>query len=217
MNSPVYLYGDILEKTVQPGTGGAPVAVLVTGKVTGHGVDLDDQIVDPDWAKAALGEWFKRAGNIREMHRKDSAVGKALDLQPSADGDGFDVTARISDESAMRKVLDGVYAGFSIGIKRRLSDPPIVIPDRVAKGGRIRAGLIHEISLVDAPAYPDARVNNVEALWKMAGGETDELADDEPETEIEAEDAEKAVDGETVAATESTDADVTKATDPDSD
>ena len=169
-----YLYGPILEKRVESGPGGVPAAVLVTGKVTGSNVDLDSQIVDSTWAGAALADWYKRAGNIREMHAKDKAIGRAVDLRPAEDGDGYDVTARITVPDAVQKVLDGVLQGFSIGIGY-----PVVVPDKAAKRGRIKGGLISEVSLVDAPAYPDAKVSGMEVLWKMAGEDLDAIA---PET-----------------------------------
>ena len=53
--------------------------VMVYGKVTDATVDLDGQIADPVWSKAALAEWFERAANIREMHQP-SAVGKGIEL-----------------------------------------------------------------------------------------------------------------------------------------
>jgi hypothetical protein len=125
-------------------------SVVVYGKVTDATVDLDGQIADPTWSKAALGDWFERAANIREMHQP-SAVGKGLEL--TVDGDATYLKAKIVDPVAARKVTEGVYTGYSWGAKR-----PIVVPDpsKKAPGGIIKGGLIVEVSVVDQPANPSA-------------------------------------------------------------
>ena len=124
--------------------------VMVYGKVTDATVDLDGQIADPVWSKAALAEWFERAANIREMHQP-SAVGKGIEL--SVEGDATYLKAKIVDPVAARKVEEGVYTGYSWGAKR-----PIVVPDptKKAPGGIIKGGLIVEVSVVDQPANPAA-------------------------------------------------------------
>lgn len=144
---------------------GVPKALLVTGKVTGAGVDTDDQIVDPAWAREALGVWLERYGNIRVMHSKDPSAlaGVAVKLAPAADGDGLDLTSRITDPATIDKVLDGRLKGYSIGIGY-----PTLYRDAQAKRGRIRGKHVGEVSLVDAPAYPPARLHTMQAIYKLA-------------------------------------------------
>ena len=125
-------------------------SVLVYGKVTDATVDLDGQIADPSWSKAALADWFERAANIREMHQP-SAVGKGVELVQ--DGDATYLKAKIVDPVAVTKVTEGVSTGYSWVAKR-----PIVVPDptKKAPGGIIKGGLIVEVSVVDQPANPAA-------------------------------------------------------------
>jgi hypothetical protein len=69
----------------------------VEGYVSSADVDLDHQIVDPDWLKSELPTWLSSWGNIREQHRPDSAVGKAksVDLITAP---GPHLSARIVDD-----------------------------------------------------------------------------------------------------------------------
>lgn len=124
-------------------------SVYVYGKVADETVDLDKQITDLTWLAEALPEWHREWGNVREMHQP-SAVGvsKALD----AADDGFYLGAKIVDRDAVAKVREGVYKGYSIGIKG-----PVVVPDPVAKGGRIKGGKIVEVSIVDHPANENTK------------------------------------------------------------
>lgn len=121
-------------------------SIMVYGYASTDKVDLDKQIADPDWLKEALPEWYTLAGNIREMHQP-SAVGKAKDLQ--FDDTGPYLAAKIIDPLAVKKVEEGVYNGFSIGIKA-----PIIVPDPKATKGRINGGKVIEVSVVDYPANP---------------------------------------------------------------
>jgi hypothetical protein len=124
-------------------------SVTVFGKVTDETVDLDGQIVDPGWARQAMAEWFARWANIRAMHQP-LAVGVGTRLETREDG--IYLESRIVDPAEARKVREGVYKGYSIGIKG-----PVVEPDPRAPNGRICGGTVVETSIVDHPANESAR------------------------------------------------------------
>ena len=129
----------------------------VKGLATDATLDLDEQICDPEWLKTAMPKWME-IGNIREMHAS-KAVGKAMEMQAS--GSGYVVEAKIVDREASMKVEEGIYTGFSVGIKGAR-----VVKDASAPGGRIIAGHIVEVSLVDRPANPSAIIE----IAKTVGG-----------------------------------------------
>jgi hypothetical protein len=150
--------------------------LTVYGKATDDTLDLDSQICDPKWLDTAMPRWFKSGGNIREMHGP-SAAGIAKEYE--AKGDGHYINVLVVDPLAAKKVETGVYQGFSIGIKS-----PRVIQDSKAANGRIIDGQIVEVSLVDRPANPSAKL----ILAKAIEGETslvqvEEILDAVSETE----------------------------------
>lgn len=127
----------------------------VYGKATDTGEDLDKQGIDPAWLNKAMPDWYENWGNIRAMH-KPEAVGIAKDLQ--IEEDGFYIGAKVVDPTAVMKVREGLYKGFSIGIKS-----PIVVRDPRYKGGLIKGGKIVEVSLVDHPANERSKFTLVKA------------------------------------------------------
>ena len=134
---------------------------FVWGKVTDGSVDSDDQIVDPTWAKKAMAEWYDTGANVRQQHSTMLApAGKGVLLEHK-EGDGEYVKTKVVDANAIRLVDEGVYTGYSVGIAR-----PRIERDMKARGGRIVAGKIVEISLVDRPALPTAKF----AVLKAASG-----------------------------------------------
>lgn len=147
----------------------------VYGKATDDTLDLDSQICDPKWLNDAMPRWFKSGGNVREMHGP-SAAGIAKEYEAKADGHYIGV--HVVDAMAVKKCETGVYQGFSIGIKS-----PRVIQDTKAANGRIIDGQIIEVSLVDRPANPSAKL----ILAKTVEGEpslvqVEELVSEENET-----------------------------------
>lgn len=130
--------------------------LYVKGLATDDTLDLDHQICDPKWLDTAVPKWARTAGNVREMHQP-SAVGRAVSIEK--EGTGWYVEAKIVDESAAKKVEEGVYTAYSIGIKNAT-----VEKDGVAKNGRISAGEIVEISLVDRPANPSSSLSIVKTV-----------------------------------------------------
>lgn len=134
--------------------------LMVFGKATDDTLDLDSQICDPTWLDTAMPAWFKSGGNIREMHGP-SAAGVAKEYE--AKSDGHYIGVHVVDPIAVKKVENRVYQGFSIGIKS-----PRVVRDSKAANGRIIDGQIIEVSLVDRPANPSAKL----ILAKSVEGES---------------------------------------------
>jgi len=142
--------------------------LLVYGKATGPDLDLDEQICDRDWLKSSMPDWFEWA-NIREMHQP-IAAGVGIELE--AVGEDWWLQSKCVDPSTAKKIEDDVLKGYSIGIKNAK-----VIKDASAPGGRIVGGDIVEVSYVDRPCNPTAKM----AICKMAGGQLEpvEAADAE--------------------------------------
>jgi len=136
-----------ISKTVEQDDG----SLLVYGKATDGGLDLDDQRCDPTWLAEAMPAWFGTGtgvgGNIRAQHRSDSAVGKAIEHEAASDG--HYITAKIVDRDAIAKTRAGVFTGFSIGVRR-----PKIVKSPTAPNGLINGGMITEVSLCDRPANP---------------------------------------------------------------
>ncbi len=91
---------------------------------------------------------------IREMHGL-SAAGRAIEIDVDDDGVTH-VVAKIIDPNAIKKVRNKVYGGFSVGgriLKRDAKDRTVITEIELS-----------EISLVDRPAHPEARIS----LWKAA-------------------------------------------------
>ena len=124
--------------------------MTVYGKATDDAIDSDSQICDATWLDRAMPEWFKSGGNIREQH-SNIAAGVAKEYE--AKEDGHYISALVVDPVSVKKVKAGVLKGFSIGIKA-----PRVVRDTKAVNGRIIDGQIIEVSLVDRPANPNAKL-----------------------------------------------------------
>jgi phage head maturation protease len=125
----------------------------VWGYASTEAHDDQGEIVKRDALIAALGDYMRFA-NIREMHQL-SAVGVAREA--AVDDKGLYVGARIVDDQAWQKVVEGVYKGYSIGGRVTQRDP--------ADYKTITGLVLNEISLVDRPANPEA----VFDYWKAAG------------------------------------------------
>ena len=94
---------------------------LVSGWATLDNVDTQNDIVTAD---ASVRAFSRARGNLREMHKKDSAVGKIVSFKEDTFRDtkgnkhrGIFVTAYVSTgaQDTWEKVLDGTLSGFSIG------------------------------------------------------------------------------------------------------
>jgi len=132
--------------------------LIVYGKATGPDLDLDEQICDETWLKTAMPGWFEFA-NLREMHQP-IAAGVGIELEQQ--GDDWFLKSRCVDPNTAKKIEAGVLKGYSVGIKS-----PKVVKDADAPGGRITGGDIVEISYVDRPCNPTAKM----AIAKAAGAD----------------------------------------------
>lgn len=181
-----YAYAaDITKAERDPDTGD----LMVYGKATGPDLDLDGQICDPKWLKTAMPAWFQWA-NVREMHGA-VAAGVGVELEGD-DAANYMLLSRCVDKSAAEKVEKKVYKGYSIGIKNAQ-----VVKDIKAPGGRIVGGEIVEVSYVDRPCNPTAKMAIAKGAGLAEDGETIEVEDDAltdpvdlgpveaPETEVE--------------------------------
>jgi phage head maturation protease len=117
---------------------------LVFGYASTEMLDSQGEIVRKEAIEAALPDYMRFA-NIREMHQP-SAIGVAKEAE--LDGKGLHLAAKIVDDDAWRKVVEGVYKGFSIGGR---------VTARDSSASHVITGVdLLEISLVDRPANPEA-------------------------------------------------------------
>src|SRR5215471_2304128 len=138
-----YVYfGDVLDKRRDDAGN-----LLVYGKAAGDDLDLDAQILDPDWLAGAVPEWFDSGANVRLSHDMHRPVGKGTEHEVKSDGHWL--MSKVVDSDAQRLVDEDVLTGYSVGIKN-----PRIRKDARAPNGRIVGGQIIEISLVDRPANP---------------------------------------------------------------
>lgn len=114
----------------------------ISGYATTPAEDLDGEIISLDAVKKAL-PGYMQWRNVREMHTA-SAVG--VTKEANIDSKGLYLSAKIVDDAAWTKVVEGVYNGFSIGGKK------------LTKIGNTITELdLIEISVVDRPCNPECR------------------------------------------------------------
>ncbi len=132
---------------------------LVYGYATTEALDAQGEVVKREAIEAALPAYMRFA-NIREMHQL-SAVGIAKEAD--FDDKGLYVKAKVVDGEAWAKVKEGVYKGFSIGGR---------VTARDAADRKLITGVeLHEISLVDRPANPEAMIE----AYKIWGETTQKI------------------------------------------
>lgn len=142
--APELFFGLPIQKTEKAADG----SLLVYGKATDASLDLDEQIVDPDFARRALKEWFGDWANIRQQHSgalPPAGVGVELDDRD----DGQWLKSKVYEPGAVKQVEQGGYKAYSVGIAR-----PRIVRDAKAPNGRVVDGIVVEVSLVDRPANP---------------------------------------------------------------
>ncbi len=142
---------------------------LVYGYATTEALDAQGEVVKRVAIEAALPAYMRYA-NIREMHQL-SAVGvaEAADL----DEKGLYLKAKVVDDEAWAKVKAGVYKGFSIGGR---------VTGRDADDRKLITGVeLHEISLVDRPANPEAMID----AFKIWGGPVEKIGARNSQADLE--------------------------------
>lgn len=136
---------------------------LVSGIATAENVDRQGDIVDYETAKAFFTNRDLWPGNIREMHKAE-AVGSAVDVTCDDATKSISVTAHISEgaPNTWTKVKDGTLKFFSIGGSGRRVIEKIGDTGKTAK--RLFLEQLAEVSLVDNPANPLAKINMVKSV-----------------------------------------------------
>jgi hypothetical protein len=129
----------------------------VSGIASTESVDSDGEVITSAAMKAALPDFFKHGtGALREMHQ--SIAAGTVD-EAEIVGNVTRIIATVVDREAVKKVLLGVFKGFSIGGRVRQRD---------AKNRKLITAIsLSEISLVDRPSNPDA----VLSIIKLADSE----------------------------------------------
>ena len=145
--------GDLTFKEAEDGS------MFVYGLATDPTLDMDQQICDAGWLKSAMPQWFKTGANVREQH---SNIAAGVGIELNADGDKWMLKSEVVDPVTQTKVRKGVLKGYSIGIKQAQ-----VMKSDEAPNGVIVGGNIVEVSLVDRPANPSARIE----IAKSVNGE----------------------------------------------
>lgn len=139
---------------------------LVSGWATLDNEDTQGDIVT---AEASARAFARARGNLREMHKKDSAVGRIVrfkeDTYTDKEGNtynGIFVTARVSEgaQDTWLKVLDGTLSGFSIG--GAVNEAEEIFKKSGEKIQKVTDYDLTELSLVDNPANPLSNVERVE-------------------------------------------------------
>lgn len=140
---------------------------LVYGVVAAEVVDNAGEMFDYEKSKPYFQKWSANAeltsgglskGNLREMHGK-VAAGKLTDLAFNDDTKTIECCAKVVDDQAWAKCLEGVYTGFSMG--GRYAEKWV---EKMAGAEQKRyAGDPAEISLVDKPCIPTATFQLIKA------------------------------------------------------
>jgi HK97 family phage prohead protease len=126
---------------------------IVAGHASTEAIDAAGEIVLKSALTDALDGYLKFPA-VREMHQP-SAVGTVKEAK--LDSKGLYIVAKIVDDSAWTKVKAGVYRAWSIGGK---------VLGRDKKNEKIITKIrLDEISLVDRPSNPEAKID----LWKASG------------------------------------------------
>lgn len=136
---------------------------LVYGRAAEEAVDKAGEIMDYASSKPHFVKWSqdmaadtdgKSLGNVRAMHGK-VAAGKLTAIAFDDDAKAVDVCAKVVDDAEWRKVLEGVYSGFSIG-GSYIGEKKVEKAEDGTSATRYTAAP-NEISLVDRPCMKGAK------------------------------------------------------------
>jgi hypothetical protein len=141
---------------------------LVYGIASGPLIDGQGEIITPAAIKEALPDYMQY-GNLRYMHQGEDdskgpdidAVGKVIAAEVKEDGRTY-ITAKIFDDNIWAKIKAGILQGFSIGAD--VLEYTVKMVEGVLTPIITRVK-INEFSVVDRPAYPEARI----LAYKMQG------------------------------------------------
>jgi hypothetical protein len=149
---------------------------LVSGFYTSSTLDLQGHMIDKNAMLAAL-EDYRSWGTIREMH--DAPIGVAQNIgYPEWDWIDAQVSNTLRGDEVMKLVRDNVYKAFSVGLlvtsgefvpfaqlkAEDFTNIPLNVLEWYREIGdvfRITGLTLVEVSIVDRPANPMARVQSV--------------------------------------------------------
>lgn len=153
---------------------------MVYGWATLDNVDTENDVVT---SEASVEAFARSRGNLREMHKKDSAVGRVVSFKEDSfrapDGNtynGIFVKVRVSEgaEDTWKKVLDGTLSGFSIGGNIIEAEEDFA-KDGTTKIRKVTKYDLTELSLVDNPGNQYSDITNVFKMRKSADGSVTSL------------------------------------------
>jgi hypothetical protein len=135
----------------------------VIGRAVQEVPDRADEIFDYVTSKPYFEEWSKSfaddtagksLGNLRAMHGR-VAAGKLTAIDFNDADKAIDIRAKVVDDAEWKKVLEGVYTGFSIG-GSYVGDKKT---EKLEGGREVKRYTAQpsEISLVDSPCIPSAK------------------------------------------------------------
>lgn len=140
---------------------------LVFGRLADESVDKADESMDYLSSKPHFQKWSadiakdtdgKSLGNLRAMHGK-VAAGKFVQIDFDDEAKTIDVCAKVVDDGEWKKVLEGVYTGFSIG-GSYVGDKKVAKMD--GRDVTRYTAAPNEGSLVDRPCIPTAKFFEVQ-------------------------------------------------------
>ena len=156
---------------------------LVYGRAADETPDKSGEVLNYDGSKPHFIKWSeemskdtdgKSLGNVRAMHGK-VAAGKLTDISFDDAAHTIDVCAKVVDEAEWKKVLEGVYTGFSIGGSYGAKSVEKVDGKELTR----YIAIPNEISLVDRPCIPTAKFFQVQKV----DGSVDEVEFKEAEVD----------------------------------
>lgn len=140
---------------------------LVFGRLADETVDKADESMDYLSSKPHFQKWSadiakdtdgKSLGNLRAMHGK-VAAGKFVQIDFDDAAKTIDVCAKVVDDAEWKKVLEGVYTGFSIG-GSYVGEKKVEKMD--GRDVKRYTAAPNEGSLVDRPCIPSAKFFEVQ-------------------------------------------------------
>lgn len=151
---------------------------LVYGRAIQEVIDRTNEIIDYETAKPAFQSWSKQfeeatnglsRGNLRVMHDPKKVAGKIIDLTFNDDEKAIDVVAKVVDDQEWKKVVEGVLTGFSVGggYGKKWKDPET--------GATRYTPVVTEVSLVDLPCIPTARISLAKGVDFLRADGTTEI------------------------------------------
>lgn len=155
---------------------------IVGGWATTEALDRQGDIIPFDVARQAFARFAERSGAVREMHQP-KAVGRLESWRPDPERRGVWAEVYLSrsrdGEDVLTKVREGVLKGFSIGGVASSWDYQKAEDGRTARV--LRDVEIYELSLVDVPANPEARIAVVKVADPVSGEAVEPVSPGEPD------------------------------------